>query len=209
MTSRSETLHFEDPQLSRELCPTVMLVRKLLCWWWWWIVSLVREKWALCHWRLSESSFDQKRRIWPGLLLMMTSRRETLHFDHPYLSREPLSNCHVCQKTAVLMIMMDSSWVREKCVIEDYQSDSFVTTILETTQTPSLRSIKESLPSAKQSLGWKRVWERKHSSACTRKLAGLPSPCRSSCLLMDMTASIERRNRHLWDSNPRGENPSA
>ena len=39
---------------------------------------------------------------------MMTSRRETLHFDHPYLSREPLSDCHVCQKTAVLMMMMDS-----------------------------------------------------------------------------------------------------
>ena len=43
---------------------------------------------------------------------MMTSRRETLHFDHPYLSREPLSDCHVCQKTAVLMMMMDS-WERK------------------------------------------------------------------------------------------------
>ena len=49
-------------RLVRKLCLTVMLVIKLL-YWWWWIVVLVREKWSLLHWRLSESSFDVTLRL--------------------------------------------------------------------------------------------------------------------------------------------------
>ena len=39
---------------------------------------------------------------------MKASRIETLHSGHLYLSQETLSDCHVSQKTVVLM-MMDSS----------------------------------------------------------------------------------------------------
>ena len=54
MASRIETLHSHHLYLSREtlstslveeLCPTVMLVRKLL-YWWWWIVSLWWERYS-------------------------------------------------------------------------------------------------------------------------------------------------------------------
>ena len=84
MTSRREALHFEDLYLSREslstslveeLCPTVMLVRKLLCWWWW-ILSLVREIWGSSHRRLPDLLLtwhqDQKKttRPWPVTMLI-------------------------------------------------------------------------------------------------------------------------------------------
>ena len=54
---------------------------------------------------------------------MMTSRRETLHFEDLYLSREALSDCHVSQKTAVLMMMNSFVMVRENeaCFFEDVQ----------------------------------------------------------------------------------------
>ena len=57
---------FKISRLVEKLCPTRMLVRKLLCWWWW-ILVLVREKWSLLHWICSESCFD------------VTSRSETTH----------------------------------------------------------------------------------------------------------------------------------
>ena len=117
-SARRETLHSHHLYLSREtlstslveeLCPTVMLVWKLL-YWWWWILSLVREIWGSSHRRISETCFwcDIKIRndtldrgcYWWWLL------EEKLHL---YLSHETLSDCHVSQKTAVLMMMMDSS----------------------------------------------------------------------------------------------------
>ena len=55
---------------------------------------------------------------------MMTSRRETLHFEDVYLSQETLFHCHVSQKTAVLMMMDSSVNERERnevCFIEDVQ----------------------------------------------------------------------------------------
>ena len=43
----------------------------------------------------------------------MASRIETLHSGHLYLSQETLSDCHVSQKTAVLMMMHSSVNERE------------------------------------------------------------------------------------------------
>ena len=129
MTSRRETLHFDNLHiLVEKLFPTVVLVQKLMCWWWW-IVSLVRERNEVCFiddyqqvalmWHK-----DQKRHAWPGLLLMMTLRRETLHFDNLYLSHETLVDCHVSPKTDVLMMMDSFVSERERnevCFIDDYQ----------------------------------------------------------------------------------------
>ena len=55
----------------------------------------------------------------------MTSRRETLHFEDLYLSRETLSDCHVSQKTAVLTMMNGFVLVRE-ILIEDYQRPALI-----------------------------------------------------------------------------------
>ena len=56
---------------------------------------------------------------------MMTSRRETLHLEDLQLSRETLSDCHVSQKTAVLMMMNSFVMVRE-ILIEDYQGPALI-----------------------------------------------------------------------------------
>ena len=103
--------------LVEKLCRAVMLVVKLLCWWWG-IVVLVRENEACFFEDVQRGALmwhkDQKRHTWPaspGLPLMMTSRKETLHFEDLYLSRETLSGCHVSRKTALLMM-------RDSCVSE-------------------------------------------------------------------------------------------
>ena len=44
---------------------------------------------------------------------MKASRMETLHSGHLYLSQETLSDCHVSQKTVVLMTMDSSVNERE------------------------------------------------------------------------------------------------
>ena len=97
MASRIETLHSHHLYLSREalstslveeLCPTVMLVRKLLCWWWW-ILSSVREIWGSSHRRLSRTCFwydikiRKKRHAW--LVTMLIDKLQ--------------SNGCVCQQT--------------------------------------------------------------------------------------------------------------
>ena len=98
--------------LVEKLCLTVMLVRKTA-------VLMIMNSFVMVREILIEDyqrpaliwHQDQNRHTWsvsPGLLLMMTSRIETLHSGHLHLSRETLSACHVSQKTAVLM-MMDSS----------------------------------------------------------------------------------------------------
>ena len=83
-STRRETLHSHHLYLSRETlsislveehCPTVMLVRKLLCWWWW-IVSLLSERnevWVIedCQ----RPAFD------------VTSRSETTRLTHHHINR--------------------------------------------------------------------------------------------------------------------------
>ena len=124
MTLRRETLHFDNLHiLVMKLCLTVMLVIKLLCWWWW-IVSLVREINELCFFEDVQRGAliwhkDQKRHAWPGLLLMMTSRRES-----PYLSHETLSDCHMLVRKLLCWWWWIVVVVRERnevCFIEDYQ----------------------------------------------------------------------------------------
>ena len=62
------------------------------------------------HRRLSMTCFDMTSRSESTHLIRVSrvATDDTLHFEDLQLSRETLSDCHVSQKTAVLM-MMDSS----------------------------------------------------------------------------------------------------
>ena len=103
--------------LVEKLCLTVMLVRKTAVLMMMNSLVMVREKWSLGNWRR---------------LLMMTSRRETLHFEDLYLSRQTLSDCHVSQKTAVLMMMNSFVMMREKWSLGNWRRLLMMTSRRET-----------------------------------------------------------------------------
>ena len=97
-----------------------MLVWKLLCWWWRTVV-LVREKMTFASWKMFREV------LWCDIKIRNDTRDRGCYWWrlleeklHLYLSHETLSDCHVSQKTAVLMMMNSFVLVRE-IFIEDYQ----------------------------------------------------------------------------------------